>query len=191
MNSDIFVDSSVLIEYYKGNQTDLLEALIGHAADSALSNSLIITDSPSGELNLDELKEEILPEPIKYRLCIGQIVVSEYLFQCLKIDSGGKAPLTLKRAGKVPEMIRQFRHSEFFHLFTWLEGGPFISEMAPLFMENYNLLPNDAIVLSICKCCGVGAIASFDATDFVQPCHDEGIFLIQNLADLEVYKATL
>ncbi len=41
----------------------------------------------------------------------------------------------------------------------------------------YNLLPNDAIILAICKIHGIIQLASHDK-DFVEPCKQEGITLL-------------
>ena len=44
-------------------------------------------------------------------------------------------------------------------------------------MENYNLKPNDALILATCKYYQVPYLVSLD-TDFEKPCKGEGITLI-------------
>ena len=50
-------------------------------------------------------------------------------------------------------------------------------------MEQYNLLPNDAIILATCKLNDIPQLASYDA-DFDAACRDEGIRLIKSISDL-------
>ncbi len=138
----------------------------------------------------DSGREEDFPgDSANIRLFINQTVVSEYFFQCLKADSN-KAPLTLKEQGKIPQIINP-EHSELLNLFGWLEDGPYLTEMVPGFMQKYNLLPNDAIIVSLCKANNIKAIASFDTNDFVKPCQEEGIVLIRSLDDFDVFRSVL
>ncbi|MBK8490489.1 MAG: PIN domain-containing protein [Saprospirales bacterium] len=58
--------------------------------------------------------------------------------------------------------------------------SPGLIKLAVEFMEKYNLLPNDALILGNAKSHQVGAIASFDP-DFTQPCQKEGIKLFDNV----------
>lgn len=55
-------------------------------------------------------------------------------------------------------------------------------QLAVNFMENFNLLPNDALILASCKHHNIKILASFDP-DFEKPCQAEGILLLKNLAD--------
>ena len=50
--------------------------------------------------------------------------------------------------------------------------------MVSMFMANYNLLPNDAIILATCKLHGITQLASHDS-DFIIPCQAEGIELLR------------
>jgi len=189
MNNSIFLDSSILIEHYKGSKTDLLEALVSDAREPL---SVISTIFDNVGIPDDINTEENLYVPIKFHLFICQIVVSEYLFQCLITDSGGKpSPLTLKRNGKIPDLIRNDDHADFLTQFDCLLDDSAIFSLAPQLMERYNLLPNDAIILGLCKFHEIKTIASFDRTDFVQFCQDEGIVLISSVADFEAYKSAL
>ncbi len=53
------------------------------------------------------------------------------------------------------------------------------------FMKKYNLLPNDAIILSTCKDQNISVLASHDS-DFFEACKAEGIRLISNTDDLNM-----
>lgn len=155
MSNSIFIDSSILVEYYKGTKTELLETLL---------------------LEISET-----------RLCICQTTLSEYFFQCLKIDSG-KAPLTVKSSGKIAETLSTTDHREFLSLFDFINDQESLREMCPEMMSKHNLLPNDALILSICKLNGINILASYDANDFPVACAAEGIIFIQSSADWEVLK---
>lgn len=180
MNNSVFLDSSILIEYYKGSQIELLDTLLNERSLESLTVS-----------SRETLEGEIIrPEPEFVTLYISQTVLSEYLFQCLKLDTG-KAPLTLKESGKIPEVISLSDHAEFLGQFTYLPDASDIIDLAPDMMEKYNLLPNDALILSICKTNGIKALASYDASDFIVPCQFEGIALLQNVVDFQAFKKAL
>ena len=49
-------------------------------------------------------------------------------------------------------------------------------------MQQYNLLPNDALILATCLNSGIKTIASFDA-DFKEACQNEGILLVSDMAE--------
>lgn len=162
MNNDIFLDSSILIEHYKGTQTDLLEALITESEEPGikrLASGMEEMKHLDLGLEVDTIASGSWEEAAKFNLYINQTVLSEYLFQCLKVDSGGQpSPLTLKRDGKIPALIRNFDHADFLGLFQWLHDDSTILILAPELMERYNLLPNDAIILSLCKINQINAI---------------------------------
>ena len=47
-------------------------------------------------------------------------------------------------------------------------------------MQQYNLLPNDAMILAHCISSNIQFIASYDS-DFITPCREEGITLINSI----------
>ena len=117
-----------------------------------------------------------------YEKCISQIVVSEYTFYLLIIE-GDKAPLTLKRDGVISTIINQHNPADFLMYLTFLEPGPSVIPLYLQYMEQYNLLPNDALILATCKLNGITQIASYDA-DFESACRNEGMQLIRQVSDL-------
>lgn len=120
----------------------------------------------------------------EYNLCISQIVLSEFAYYWLVVE-GKKAPVTLKRDGMIPSIIANHNPVELLTKLTLLEAGPTIIPLYLQYMEQYNLLPNDALILATCKLNGITQIASYDV-DFVTACAGEGIQLIQKVADLAV-----
>lgn len=156
MTNSIFVDSSLLVEYIKGAQTELLDAL---------------------------LQED------RIRLFISQTIVSEYLFYHLA-TLGQKSPRTLKSNSNIPEILKNTDPFPFLDLFTWLPDNATMLHPTVELMAKFNLLPNDALILAICKAQGITALASFDP-DFKSPCEGEGILLLQTPADFEIFKQAL
>jgi uncharacterized protein len=150
MSNKIFLDSSILVEYRKGVQTDLLEAIV---------------------TNIDF-------EPL-----INQVVVSEYLFYHLAIFSG-KSPMSVKSAADIQKYLSVGDPEGFLSQFGWLNDFPLLYKKAINFMETYNLLPNDALILSLCKFHGIKYLASFD-TDYTIACQIEGILLISTKTDFD------
>lgn len=136
----IFLDSSILIEWSKGAQVDLL-------------NHLLADD--------------------RYELCINQVVLSEYIYYLLIIE-GGKAPLTLKRDGTVPQIITQHDPTAFLQTLNVLPNGNEIIPEYLRLMQQYNLLPNDALILATCRLHGLTQLASHDTTDFGPACAVRG-----------------
>lgn len=148
MNSRIFVDSSVLVEWAKKTQPDLYN----HLANA-----------------------------VQYKLCISQVVLSEFTYYWLTVE-GKKAPPTLKRDGVIPALLANHSPLDVLSRFTFLEPGPAVIPLYLRYMEQYNLLPNDALILATCQLNGIDQIASYDA-DFRNACAGEGIRLIQSVAD--------
>ena len=97
----------------------------------------------------------------RYDLSISQVVLSEYTFYLLVIE-GGKAPLTLKRDKAIPTVIESHNPADFLSKMIFLEPGSAVISLYLGYMVQYNLLPNDALILAICKLNGVERIASYD-----------------------------
>lgn len=150
MSNKLLVDSSLLVEYRKGNHLEVLDAMLAEPA---------------------------------CELFISQTVVSEYLFHHLAIV-GGKSPRTIKENGAIFSVIEQRNPVLFLDLFIWLPDDAAMLHPAVDLMAKYNLLPNDALILALCKHHDIPAIASFDP-DFVIPCQGEGIHLLQTVGDFE------
>ena len=85
-----------------------------------------------------------------YNCCINSIVVSEYLYKYIGLQNLG-SPRTVQENTVISEV--------------------------PVFMSNYNLLPNDAIILATCKIHNITQLASHDK-DFEAACKAEGIELL-------------
>jgi len=118
----------------------------------------------------------------QYNLCINQIVLSEFTYYWLAIE-GKKAPVTLKRDAVIPDLIAKHSPGDLLAKFVFLEPGQALIPLYLQYMEQYNLLPNDALILATCKLNDVTFIASHDS-DFGTACHNEGIQLIRSVRDL-------
>ena len=114
-------------------------------------------------------------------LVISQVVASEYLYYLIAIF-GGKAPLTIKGAGEIGKTIRQGNPNELLEKLEWAADNKQVMLKASEIMEAYNLLPNDALILSICLVHHIKYIASFDS-DFFEACNDLNIKLLQDISD--------
>ncbi len=115
-------------------------------------------------------------------LCYSTPVVSEYLFHYLAIV-GQKAPLTVKVNKEIGNVLSNRGPLDIFKPLTFINDAEEIAEMALVKMKRYNLLPNDALILSICQFHGIQYLTSFDF-DFVEACKAEGVVLIQGVEDL-------
>ena len=109
------------------------------------------------------------------QLCINDIIVSEFLFHFIGLQTG-KAPLTINEKKEISKVIEIYNEDELLTNFEFLPTSKEIISIIPAFMSKYNLLPNDAIILATCKINGIRFLASYDA-DFLVPCNEEGITL--------------
>jgi predicted nucleic acid-binding protein len=107
---------------------------------------------------------------------INDIVSSEYLYYIPGFNSG-VSPGTLQQKKQIPNTLKgvtdQISLLEEFHFLS--ASRSFLSDV-PKLMSDYNLLPNDAIILATCKLHGM-KLASHDS-DFINPCKSENIELI-------------
>ena len=122
---------------------------------------------------------ELLISNLANELFVNDIVVSEYLYYILALNSN-VSPKTLQRKKKIKETIDQNpKITSAINNFTFLPGNQsFLSEV-PQLMAKYNLLPNDAIILATCKLHET-KLASHDA-DFIIPCESENIELLRDI----------
>jgi predicted nucleic acid-binding protein len=107
---------------------------------------------------------------------INDVVLSEYLYYILGFNSG-VSPRTLQQKKQISNTLKnetdQVSLLEEFH---FLSGSHNFLLEVPQLMSDYNLLPNDAIILATCKLHGM-KLASHDS-DFIIPCKSENIELI-------------
>ena len=139
---------------------------------------------------LVEFKKRSRPELLlqllaseNFELVINSIVLSEYTFYLLAIE-GEKSPRSLKESQEIRQILDHDQPENFLSIFKVLQNG---NEIIPLYlhmMRQYNLLPNDALILASCKLHNINALATFDRKDFTQACHMENIKLVQDIADL-------
>lgn len=110
---------------------------------------------------------------------INDIVLSEYLYYILGFNSG-VSPRTLQQKKKVSNTLKdetdQISLLEEFH---FLSGSRNFLLEVPQLMSDYNLLPNDAIILATCRLHET-KLASHDS-DFIIPCKSENIELIRDV----------
>ncbi|MDB5248704.1 MAG: putative nucleic acid-binding protein containing domain [Segetibacter sp.] len=99
------------------------------------------------------------------------------MFHFLKIN-GNAAPLSLQSSGKIPIIISRYSDYSLMRLFHLISNDDRLMNIVPAFIQKYNLLSNDAIILATCKIHNINQLASHD-TDFIIPCKAEGIELLR------------
>ena len=127
-----------------------------------------------------ELLEALLMS--QHQIFLNPIVVSEYIYQLLGI-LGGRSPMSIRESKKIAETLDLHDTAEFLSAFSILpipDGSLFL---AIELMKKHNLLPNDALILASCKSQSVAVLASYDS-DFTNACREEGIVLLNNVADI-------
>ena len=112
-----------------------------------------------------------------YLLYINSTVISEYLYYLIGF-SGGSSPRSLQQSNKLKNvLLDEENQTKILTDFQFIEAGKSALTLVPQFMSQYNLLPNDAIILATCKIHNITKLASHDA-DFIVPCQQEGIQLL-------------
>ncbi len=145
-----------------------------------LDSSILVENLKGRQVDL----YDYLKRATQLTLYINQVVLSEFSFYALA-TAGGKSPLTLKRDGTIPAIMRRNDPTELLESFSYLEVDQAIIPLYLRYMQQYNLLPNDALILATCKLNDVSKIASYDS-DFAAAYAGEGIQLIQTVADMTV-----
>jgi predicted nucleic acid-binding protein len=108
--------------------------------------------------------------------CINETIISEYLYYYLALK-GGTSPMSLKSSERINEVMIQSEDYSLIKNFSLLPVNNSIFSLVPLYMQQYNLLPNDAIILATCKIHNITQLASHDK-DFEEACKSEGIELL-------------
>ncbi len=107
-------------------------------------------------------------------LYINSTVLSEYLYYLIGF-SGGSSPRSLQKSNKLNDVLaNEANQIKILSDFEFIEANETVLTLVPHFMSQYNLLPNDAIILATCKIHNITKLASHD-TDFILPCKKEGI----------------
>ena len=151
-----------------------------------MSNNKIFLDSSILVEYVKGTKTDLLDYLLNdssYTLFISQIVISEFYFHALA-TYGLKSPLTLKMSGSIGGIMQLHKPQEFLHLFDFLVDDATFVDTAASLMARYNLLPNDALIITNCQHHDIYHIASYDINDLAPLCKGENMVLISSIADL-------
>jgi predicted nucleic acid-binding protein len=143
-----------------------------------MTNKILIDSSVLVEYakkNKTKLLNSLLENDLM-NCCINESIVSEFLFQFIKFNTN-KAPASIKSAKKIKNVFESNSNYLLIHLFEFLPTDRNIFNLAPILMQQHNLLPNDAIILATCKIHNITQLASHDK-DFKTACESEGITLL-------------
>ena len=144
-------------------------------------DSSIFIENFKGNTTAKEILEVAVD---KFDVCINSIVFSEVLFKLMVLKSG-KSILTIKSKNLISSLIKELKnYSELLLLFKVLEENKEILNISLRFIEKYNLLTNDALILATCKYYGIDKIVSLD-NDFEKATVSENIKLIRSVNDLK------
>ena len=144
-------------------------------------DSSIFIENFKGNTTAKEILEVAID---KFDVCINSIVFSEVLFKLMVLKSG-KSILTIKSQNLISSLIKELKnYSELLLLFKVLEENKEVLNISLEFIEKYNLLTNDALILATCKYYGIDKIASLDS-DFEKATVSENIKLIRSVNDLK------
>jgi predicted nucleic acid-binding protein len=114
---------------------------------------------------------------------ISTVVVSEFLFHYLTIGEN-VSPRTVKERGDIRRVLGRTENHKLVQEFTLIDIDPKdLSTVADL-MADFNLLPNDALIVATCLSRNIGALASFDP-DFHEVCQTNGLALLDSAEELQ------
>ena len=105
--------------------------------------------------------------------CINETVISEFMYYFLVIN-GNTSPRSLQSSNKIKLILETSPEFSLLQRFSFLQNNESLYKIAPYYMKQYNLLPNDAIILASCKIHNITKLASHDK-DFEEACQSEGI----------------
>lgn len=89
---------------------------------------------------------------------------------------GKKSPLSIKMAGEIGVIIKNEQPHLILNYFEFIcDDNRMIDETVRL-MTKYNLLSNDALIVSICILNKIKNIASFNKVDLTKVCMEEGYY---------------
>ena len=131
------------------------------------SNIVIETFKKNYNQNAFEILDillSLISKGLQVNCYINSIVESEVTFQLI---FKGKSSLS---RGKLKSFLLIFRP---------LEVGENVRDLFWKYMEEYNLKPNDALILATCRHYGVPYLISLDS-DFREACEKEGIVLVDS-----------
>ncbi len=118
----------------------------------------------------------ILLDNSTIELCLNSVVASEYFYKLVGILAG-KSPISVCESGKIKETLSKHDTYLFLSFFTLIDTPKEAILLSLTFMQKYNLLPNDALILATCKVEGISILTSLDS-DYIAACKAENIQLI-------------
>ncbi|WP_373511679.1 PIN domain-containing protein [Persicitalea sp.] len=116
-------------------------------------------------------------------LVIDHTVFSEFMFNFLTIR-GKKSGLAIKESKLISALIGEYAPQNLLSEFRLLSPASDLQDEVIRLMNQYNLLPNDALILAHCLDEPFEFVASYDS-DFVIPCQKEGITLIDSIESFQ------
>jgi len=108
--------------------------------------------------------------------------VSEYIYKLLAI-LGGKSPMSIAESKQIKVYLDKHDTYDFLLNFEYLPISQEAIFLGLDLMKKYNLLPNDAQIISTCKINQISMLASLD-TDFTEICKKEDIELISSVEQI-------
>lgn len=138
-----------------------------------LDSSILVEYSKN---NKTKLLIELISD-INTECFINETVISEYLYHFLALN-GGRSPRATQSAGEIHTVFESSFDHSFIGRFSFLRNDETLFSLVPKLMKQYNLLPNDAIILATCKINNIAALATHDK-DFDEACKGEGIILLK------------
>ena len=140
-------------------------------------DSSLIVEHIKGNRPENDLLEHLLG--YDFDLLISPIIFSEVMFNFLTIHAG-KSGLAIKKSKAIGSIMSENNPMMILKNFKFVNPQYDLQVDAIRLMRSYNLLPNDALILSHCISSDFKYVASYDS-DFIIPCQQEGITLINSI----------
>ena len=119
-----------------------------------------------------------------HSLFYNPVIASEYLFHLLAV-SANKSPLSVKSSNKIREVLeKESRFVDFLLELSFTELSENDITFSTVLMKDFNLLPNDSLIISNAISKDIKFIATYDA-DFSVPCKKFDIQIVSEIADLK------
>ncbi|NJE29581.1 PIN domain-containing protein [Thermococcus sp. 18S1] len=147
---------------------------------SFMVDSTVFVEHLKGNPTATDILEALIEESVAGY--INETVASEVVFIYLKLKTG-KSFRTLK---KKPELVRAVQKEpvyELLSLFRFLETNEFVFSLSKKLIEEYGLLPNDAVIGATAIFYNLDGIITLDK-DFAEMAQNENLLIVSSKEEL-------
>ena len=147
---------------------------------SFMVDSTVLVEHLKGNPEATELLEALIEGDVEGY--INETVASEVIFVYLKLKTG-RSFRTLKKKPDLVKAVQKGPVYELLSLFKFLDTNEFVFNISRRLIDEYGLLPNDAMIAGAALFYKLDGIITLDK-DFENMARNENLLLISSLEEL-------